>query len=69
VPTTSLVHEYYQLPLMLPGVVFIGKFFAKYWHQYEKKLNIGKILTVCLCLSILTGSGETHLNYLDKISY
>ncbi|MBE9232222.1 glycosyltransferase family 39 protein [Cuspidothrix issatschenkoi LEGE 03284] len=66
VPTTSLVHEYYQLPLMLPGVVFIGKFFAKYWHQYEKKLNIGKILTVCLCLSILTGSMIYSIDYMRK---
>ncbi|WP_085727549.1 ArnT family glycosyltransferase [Cylindrospermopsis raciborskii] len=66
VPTVSLVHEYYQLPLMLPGVVFIGKFLAKYLDHNSLKINIKKISITCICLSIITGSLIYTIDYMFK---
>ncbi|TAE57490.1 MAG: hypothetical protein EAZ76_12585 [Nostocales cyanobacterium] len=66
VPTTSLVHEYYQLPLMLPGVVFIGKFLDKHLNHNSLKINIKKISITCICLSIITGSLIYTIDYMFK---
>ncbi|MTJ07593.1 glycosyltransferase family 39 protein [Anabaena sp. UHCC 0204] len=68
VPTTSLVHEYYQLPMMLPGVVFIGKVFSKYLNSDHQRLNISKILVTSLCLCITTGSIIYSVDYMFKES-
>ncbi|MDH6099267.1 glycosyltransferase family 39 protein [Anabaenopsis sp. FSS-46] len=65
-PTTSLVHEYYQLPFMLPGVVFIGKFFSKYFNKNHQGKNIKKFLAICLSLSILTSFTIYSIDYMSK---
>lgn len=50
VPVTSVVHEYYQLPFMLPAAVFIGKACDRYCERHKKAI------ATCLCLALLTGS-------------
>ncbi len=50
VPVTSVVHEYYQLPFMLPAVVLIGKACDRYFNKYRKSIIIS------LCLSLVIGS-------------
>lgn len=50
VPVTSSVHEYYQLPLMLPAAVVIGKACDRYFTKNKK------IIISSLCLTLVTGS-------------
>lgn len=50
VPVTSVVHEYYQLPFMIPAVVFIGKACDRYFNTNRKAI------VTCLCLALVTGS-------------
>ncbi len=51
------VHEYYQLPLMIPGVIFLGKTFAVYFQSHieltSKKKNIKYFLGFCLLLTLV----------------
>ncbi len=50
VPVTSVVHEYYQLPFMLPAVVFIGKACDRYFDSHKRAI------VICLSLALLVGS-------------
>ena len=50
VPVTSVVHEYYQLPFMIPAVVFVGKACDRYFNTNRKAI------VTCLCLALVTGS-------------
>jgi hypothetical protein len=50
VPVTSVVHEYYQLPFMLPAVIFVGKACDRYLTRSRRAV------VTCLCLALLTGS-------------
>jgi 4-amino-4-deoxy-L-arabinose transferase-like glycosyltransferase len=50
VPVTSVVHEYYQLPFMLPAAVIIGRACDRYLTHWRKAV------ITCLCLALLTGS-------------
>ena len=68
VPVTSLVHEYYQLPFMLPGVVFIGKACSHYWDKNTQKINNKnrKALVLCLCLTLTASSTIYIIDYMFK---
>jgi 4-amino-4-deoxy-L-arabinose transferase-like glycosyltransferase len=59
-PTSSYVHEYYQLPIMVFGVVFMGKVYARFWHQGWQK----KALTVALTLTLLTSAVLYTIDYM-----
>jgi hypothetical protein len=50
VPVTSVVHEYYQLPFMLPAVVLIGKACDRYFDLHKRAI------VTCLSLALVTGS-------------
>jgi len=65
VPVTSLVHEYYQLPFMLPAVVFVGKACNKYLDS-EKWINQSKAIVWCLCLALIAGSAIYSIDYMFK---
>ncbi len=57
------VHEYYQLPFILPAVVFVGKAFNKFlrWDSFRFSLNTKPLLTILF--SLLLG-GIIFLSYL-----
>jgi hypothetical protein len=59
VPITSVVHEYYQLPFMLPAVVFIGKACDRYWSEHRRSIGIG------LGLALVTGSLIYTIDYMS----
>lgn len=65
VPVTSVVHEYYQLPFMLPGVVFIGKACSQYLDNPEP-VKHSKAIVVCLCLALIAGSAIYAIDYMLK---
>jgi hypothetical protein len=58
VPVTSIVHEYYQLPFMLPAVVFVGKTCSRYFGKRKKTI------IACLCLGLITGSLIYSIDYM-----
>ncbi|ODH01705.1 hypothetical protein A4S05_27750 [Nostoc sp. KVJ20] len=66
VPVTSLVHEYYQLQFMLPGVIFMGKACSQYFDNNAQKLNQRKIIVVLLCLTLAAGSVIYSIDYMFK---
>lgn len=51
------VHEYYQLPLMIPGVVYLGKIFTKYFQPLieltKKQKRIKYFYGLCLVLTLI----------------
>lgn len=57
VPRGNSIHEYYQLPFMLPAVVYIGKTCAVYIFPYSEKprpkLNILAWLVFILLLAVI----------------
>ncbi len=59
VPTTSVVHEYYQLPFMLPAVIFIGKACDRYWFRQRRSI------VACLGLALVTGSLIYAIDYMS----
>ncbi|XHR84317.1 MAG: ArnT family glycosyltransferase [Gloeotrichia echinulata GP01] len=65
VPVTSVVHEYYQLPFMLPGVVFIGKACSQYLDNHQP-VKHSKAIVLCLCLALVTGSAIYAIDYMFK---
>ncbi len=73
-PASSYVHEYYQLPVMMFGVVFIGKVFARVFN-FQKVANGPRsfqkptqwhqnALTISLILTLLTGSVIYSIDYM-----
>ncbi|WP_392531408.1 ArnT family glycosyltransferase [Nostoc sp. C117] len=66
VPVTSLVHEYYQLPFMLPGVIIMGKACSRYFDKNAHKVNYKKSIVFCLCLTIAAGSVIYTIDYMFK---
>ncbi|MCF2147830.1 glycosyltransferase family 39 protein [Desmonostoc muscorum LEGE 12446] len=66
VPITSLVHEYYQLQFMLPGVVFMGKACSQYLEKAADQVNYKKAIVVCLCLTVAAGSVIYTIDYMFK---
>ncbi len=66
VPVTSLVHEYYQLQFMLPGVVFMGKACSKYFDKNAQKVNQRKTIVLLLCLTLAAGSAIYSIDYMLK---
>ena len=57
-PTSSYIHEYYQLPVMLYGLVFIGKVYSKAFDSQSTWLSTALILT------FLTGSIIYSIDYM-----
>lgn len=66
VPVTSLVHEYYQLTFMLPGVIFIGKACSQYLDKNNQKVNKSKAILLCFCLTLVAGSAIYTIDYMFK---
>lgn len=65
-PTSSYVHEYYQLPVMFFGVVFIGKVCARVFdtrHPTAKKWH-RSALAVVIVLTLITGSAIYTIDYM-----
>ncbi|OLP15633.1 hypothetical protein BST81_25095 [Leptolyngbya sp. 'hensonii'] len=62
VPTSSYIHEYYQLPFMVFAVPFIGKVLANMSHLASPTLKYS--LTTCLILIFALGSGIYALDYM-----
>lgn len=65
VAKANFVHEYYQLPLMLPAAVFMGKVYARHWDSriFQNKKSLG--LTVFLVGTLVLGGGRYH-SYMKK---
>ena len=70
-PTSSYVHEYYQLPVMFFGVVFIGKVCARvfdpHWAENYPPKNkrwYRPALTTALVLTLVTGSAIYAIDYM-----
>ncbi len=68
------VHEYYQLPFILPAVVFVGKAFDKYLdidYIYESFLNkpIAASLVILSLLGIFTLSYLRYERFMNSESY
>ena len=52
----NYVHEYYQLPFLAPGAVYLGKVFARFWRPRERRrtaLLLSTALAAMLALGIL----------------
>ncbi len=49
----NLTHDYYQLPFVLPAVVFIGKIIGKYSFNDLKYLKEQKIIPILLTISLI----------------
>jgi 4-amino-4-deoxy-L-arabinose transferase-like glycosyltransferase len=58
----NYVHEYYQLPLMIPAAVYIGKVYSR-WFTMRTKIAATALL-LCL-LSILVFSQLRYLSYIQ----
>lgn len=70
-PTSSYVHEYYQLPVMFFGVVFIGKVCARVFDPHRAKNYPSKnkrwqqpALATALALTVVTGSAIYTIDYM-----
>ncbi|PZO57998.1 MAG: hypothetical protein DCF15_06180, partial [Phormidesmis priestleyi] len=70
-PTSSYVHEYYQLPVMFFGVVFIGKVCARVFDSRRAQTYTAKVkrwhrpaLTTALVVTLLTGSAIYTIDYM-----
>ena len=59
-PTSSHVHEYYQLPVMLYGLVFIGKVYGNAFGY----VRCFPWLTIALVLTLITSSLIYSLGYM-----
>ena len=73
-PTSSYIHEYYQLPVMLYGLVFIGKVYSKFFgslassHSRSASRAVGRPtfwLSIALVLTFLTGSIIYSIDYMQ----
>ena len=60
-PTSSYIHEYYQLPVMLYGLVFIGKVYARSFGHNRRF----PWLSIALGLILVTGSLIYSLDYMQ----
>ncbi|MGB3296795.1 MAG: glycosyltransferase family 39 protein [Phormidesmis sp.] len=70
-PTSSYVHEYYQLPVMFFGVVFMGKVCARVFEPHRGEAYPTKAkrwyrpaLTAALVLTLVTGSTIYTIDYM-----
>ena len=63
-PTSSYIHEYYQLPVMLYGLVFIGKVYSRAFES-TARLFFRRSLQVALALTFITGSLIYSLDYMQ----
>ena len=52
----NYAHEYYQLPLMIPAVVFMGKIFSVYFVKPYLKTKSSLLLAVCFAGMIGLGT-------------
>ncbi len=59
----NYVHEYYQLPFMIPAVVYMGKVYAR-WFTRRTKIAAAALL-LCL-LSILVFSQLRYYSYIQR---
>lgn len=53
----NYVHDYYQLPIIIPAIVFIGKVYTRYYTIGKSAIHTrnGIILTLCLvCIIVLS---------------
>lgn len=78
-PTSSYIHEYYQLPLMLYGLVFVGKVFGQTFSLDAKTKDVQTfsspafvrwasrpfVLKTVLVLSFLAGSIIYGIDYMQ----
>ncbi|MCX7611740.1 MAG: glycosyltransferase family 39 protein [Ignavibacterium sp.] len=76
------IHEYYQLPFVLPGVVYIGKVYAKYVDikslssSFLKNRFLFTLLSLCLVGTILLSylrydrfmKGENYNSYIFRLA-
>ncbi len=63
-PTSSYVHEYYQLPVMFFGVVFVGKACASVFSGGAKKWQ-RLALGIAIALTLITGSVIYAIDYMQ----
>ncbi|MEL6554749.1 MAG: glycosyltransferase family 39 protein [Cyanobacteria bacterium J06621_11] len=71
-PTSSYIHEYYQLPTMLYGLVFIGKVYSATFslepesppHRKPHRKVSSLWLNITLALTFITGSTIYAIDYM-----
>jgi 4-amino-4-deoxy-L-arabinose transferase-like glycosyltransferase len=63
----NFVHSYYQLPFMIPAVVYLGKVYARYFKSPILKSPQSLILTICLSGMIVLGGWKyrAYMQYED----
>jgi 4-amino-4-deoxy-L-arabinose transferase-like glycosyltransferase len=54
------VHDYYQLPFLIPGVVFMGKVFSRHFTSLNFKDGKTVALAICLMGTIVLGSARYY---------
>ncbi|MFI5252169.1 MAG: ArnT family glycosyltransferase [Bacteroidota bacterium] len=60
----NYVHEYYQLPIMLPAAIIMGTVFAQYFDFENMRSSSSILLALCLAGIILLG-GWRYVSYLQ----
>ncbi len=53
----NLEHSYYQLPLLIPTVVFMGKVFGRYFGRPATPTPVAVSLALLLAASVITSGG------------
>ena len=64
VPVTSVVHEYYHLNFMIPGVILMGKACAHYLEF--GKLGQRRTIVTCISLALVASTAFYTLDYRSK---
>jgi 4-amino-4-deoxy-L-arabinose transferase-like glycosyltransferase len=60
----NYVHSYYQLPFMIPGVVYPAKVFSRFFIRKEGKRTVVLVLAVCLSGILILGAWR-YLQYMQ----
>jgi 4-amino-4-deoxy-L-arabinose transferase-like glycosyltransferase len=61
----NYVHEYYQLPFLIPASVFMGKVYARYFNLNIFKNRRSFLLIICLVAVMVLGATRYH-SYMRK---
>ncbi len=61
----NFIHEYYQLPFMLPGIVYVGKVFARFFRMPIWKSKESIALALCLYAVVVVGLWKYQI-YMNK---
>lgn len=68
VPVTSVVHEYYHLNFMIPGVILMGKACAHYLNPklYSVKSTQRRAIVTCISLALVASAAFYSIDYRSK---